>query len=359
MDQILLFLTIFCVSQLIWLILFLGLHHPNNLLAKLFIALSIGLASYLVLPFSMGVWQWGKVNYLLVAMSIASPGIIWLFCHAIFYTNKTIKWWHYSIVLSYVALSMIGVITSNFIDPHNGQLLTKTQITIYFTIPQVIKLTLLGHAMFLTLRDWRDDLIAGRRQYRAVFTAICAISAMVVVTFELWSNQPLANNLLISSIFALFLLTFTLINFNFKTGFMAATLNKSDTKKSVDVSANEQKKVQTQAVVHSLKKLMTIECFYKEHGLTVTLLAKKLNIPAYILRQVINQELDYSNFNHYLNEYRINAALIQLVANETKHLPIISIALDVGFRSLSTFNKAFKEQTGKTPTQYRQNTIQN
>jgi AraC-like DNA-binding protein len=43
----------------------------------------------------------------------------------------------------------------------------------------------------------------------------------------------------------------------------------------------------------------------------------------------------------------------QLVAPKTRHLPVLSIALDNGYRSLSPFNKAFKEIKGMTPTEYR------
>jgi AraC-like DNA-binding protein len=35
-------------------------------------------------------------------------------------------------------------------------------------------------------------------------------------------------------------------------------------------------------------------------------------------------------------------------------MPISSIALDVGFSSLSVFNKAFKERFGMTPSAWRQ-----
>ncbi len=58
-------------------------------------------------------------------------------------------------------------------------------------------------------------------------------------------------------------------------------------------------------------------------------------------------------FNQFLNKHRIQDACKQLVAPKTQHLPILSIALDVGFRSLSSFNKTFKEQMDKTPTEFR------
>jgi transcriptional regulator GlxA family with amidase domain len=54
--------------------------------------------------------------------------------------------------------------------------------------------------------------------------------------------------------------------------------------------------------------------------------------------------------NEYINELRIQEAMKKLQA---KNIKIIDIALSVGFESLSTFNRAFKNVTGVTPSEYR------
>jgi AraC-like DNA-binding protein len=54
--------------------------------------------------------------------------------------------------------------------------------------------------------------------------------------------------------------------------------------------------------------------------------------------------------NEYINELRIQEAMKKL---QTKNIKIIDIALSVGFESLSTFNRAFKNVTGITPSEYR------
>lgn len=76
------------------------------------------------------------------------------------------------------------------------------------------------------------------------------------------------------------------------------------------------------------------------------------------MRKQINQSLGYTNFNAFLNHYRVEAARKRLV--ETS-LPVLTIALDVGYGSIASFNRAFKEIAGVTPTAYRtqeQNTLQ-
>lgn len=52
----------------------------------------------------------------------------------------------------------------------------------------------------------------------------------------------------------------------------------------------------------------------------------------------------------YVRDRRIRAALWLL---RTEAAPISSIALDVGFNDLSTFNRHFRQITGDTPTRYR------
>jgi AraC family transcriptional regulator of adaptative response / methylphosphotriester-DNA alkyltransferase methyltransferase len=54
---------------------------------------------------------------------------------------------------------------------------------------------------------------------------------------------------------------------------------------------------------------------------------------------------------YYINELRINKASELLENTDAK---VLEIAYATGFRSLSSFYKCFKQQTGKTPIEYRE-----
>jgi len=95
------------------------------------------------------------------------------------------------------------------------------------------------------------------------------------------------------------------------------------------------------------------EKLYREEDFTIKRLATELNIKEYRLRRLINAHLGFRNFNQFVNQYRVAEVARLLVDPETQHLPVLSIALDMGYRSLSPFNKAFKEIKGLTPTEYR------
>ena len=94
---------------------------------------------------------------------------------------------------------------------------------------------------------------------------------------------------------------------------------------------------------------------YREAGLTISMLAKKLNLPEYRLRAFIHKQLGYRNFNAMLHQYRIEDASNALSEIENITVPVLTIALSVGYQSITPFNNAFREIKGMTPSEYRKN----
>jgi AraC-like DNA-binding protein len=89
---------------------------------------------------------------------------------------------------------------------------------------------------------------------------------------------------------------------------------------------------------------------YAREGLTLAQLAHQLDTSPAKLREAINENLGYRNFNDFLHHYRIDEAAQRLTAQD---LPILSIALDVGYGSTGPFNRAFKQLKGMTPSEFR------
>jgi AraC-like DNA-binding protein len=92
---------------------------------------------------------------------------------------------------------------------------------------------------------------------------------------------------------------------------------------------------------------------YREQGLGIGNLAKTLNVPEHQLRALINKGLGYRNFASFLNQYRLAEAKAALADPEQARTPILTIAMDVGYASLATFNRAFKSEEGITPSAFR------
>ncbi len=90
---------------------------------------------------------------------------------------------------------------------------------------------------------------------------------------------------------------------------------------------------------------------YLDQELTLVKISKDLNISSNYLSQIIN-----SNFNKgvsdFVNEYRIELAKKYLLDINRKNITIEAIGNEVGFKSKSSFNAAFKKLCGTTPSQY-------
>jgi AraC-like DNA-binding protein len=105
--------------------------------------------------------------------------------------------------------------------------------------------------------------------------------------------------------------------------------------------------------MEALRRLIAHDRIYREQDLSIASLSQKLDIPEYRLRRLINGQLGHRNFSAFVNGYRLAEAEAALRDPGQADVPILTIALDAGFGSIGPFNRAFKAQTGLTPTEYR------
>ena len=108
----------------------------------------------------------------------------------------------------------------------------------------------------------------------------------------------------------------------------------------------------TGQLFQKLKLHMSENKPYLEEDLSLNILASQLNITTNQLSQVINQSSS-SNFFNFINNYRVETAKEKLKDPAFAHYSILAIGFDSGFKSKSSFNKIFKDTTGKTPSDYQ------
>lgn len=84
-------------------------------------------------------------------------------------------------------------------------------------------------------------------------------------------------------------------------------------------------------------------------------LANELDMSAVHLSRLINTCSDH-NFSDYINSLRIQQAKELLNDDSFCRYTIVSIGLECGFNSRSTFYAAFKKFTSQTPSEYRDST---
>jgi AraC-like DNA-binding protein len=100
-----------------------------------------------------------------------------------------------------------------------------------------------------------------------------------------------------------------------------------------------------------IEALLKNEKAYEDAELSLTQMARQLKTNPSIISRVINQGFQ-SNFNDFINNYRIQAVKEKLKAGEQKTQTLLGIAFDCGFNSKATFNRAFKKATAISPKEW-------
>lgn len=101
----------------------------------------------------------------------------------------------------------------------------------------------------------------------------------------------------------------------------------------------------------NLLAYMDSEKPYLDPDLSLTDLARRLRTNPVVLSQIINAGTG-RNFNDFVNEYRVEAFKRQVRDPANAHLSFLGVALDCGFNSKATFNRAFRKFTGQSPGEF-------
>jgi AraC-like DNA-binding protein len=103
-------------------------------------------------------------------------------------------------------------------------------------------------------------------------------------------------------------------------------------------------------IARKIENLLALEKVYQEPAYSRADLARECGTSEAVLSRVINLHFQRS-FPQLMNEHRISDA--KRLLKETD-VSVRTVAEEVGFNSLATFNRVFKEMTGTTPGQFRQ-----
>ncbi|MBW1297689.1 tetratricopeptide repeat protein [Aquimarina litoralis] len=127
-----------------------------------------------------------------------------------------------------------------------------------------------------------------------------------------------------------------------------------------DKELNKTKKVAVHLEIEDQKarkildKLQELEdtCFYLSPDCNLYSTAKLLNTNTTYLSKALNETRKQS-FNQYINELRVNYALLKLKDDSVfRSYTIRAVAKELGYKSHTTFIKVFKSKTGVNPAYY-------
>ncbi|SDJ69629.1 helix-turn-helix transcriptional regulator [Microbulbifer yueqingensis] len=291
------------------------------------------------------------VDFLAVWPSLLVPGAFWLFAHSLCCDTEEFPRWGWLLIGLDIAINTLSI---SDVWRENWQQLDATA----YLLAQPLKLGLLAAGVITLLRQYQSDLVEARRNLRlALMIAIGGYMLVVVMAEFLFSYQPVPTGIPALHAFLASLLSLGACLWLLAPapGALAESLpraNEPMPAEDLESPAPAPMDEGQQRLAERLEAHMQAGG-YRHTGLTIRELAEQLGEREHVLRSLINRHLGYRNFNEFLNRYRIDEASARLADPQQAHLPVLTIALDIGYRSLSPFNAAFKRRHNQTPTEYR------
>jgi len=280
----------------------------------------------------------GAVRFL----DVGNIVFIWWLGLAIFQDDFNLRWPHWAVF----GFNLIAILPSRFSEI-SGEEYSHPVLNYGLDI---ITLGIMGHLAYVALKGRADDLIEPRRRFRLYFVLAMIIATLMAVLAE---NILIANHReTLSVLRCVIIFPLALAGVLWLTKFHP---------EKIVFEAMETKVRETPGIdprdrllLDHLNAAMDTDHIYTEPGLTIRTLAEKLRTPEHRLRVLINQGLGYRNFSAFLNSYRIEAVKAAFHDPENSRIPVLTIAMDVGFNSLAPFNRAFRDSEGMTPSAFRQ-----
>jgi AraC-like DNA-binding protein len=270
----------------------------------------------------------------------AIPALFWLFCHHAF--GETPK---LSPLLVFLAVyTVAGPLLAIWAPDH------MVADLFLHHVPSYAEYVLIGAGLWTVIEYWSTDLVSSRRRLRAV---VIVLSGLTILANVVSVNFGFGSLEIQRVIVAICLFGIAQQSLTVPKGLLFGVDQKKSPRviESEDAELHEPVDDKTLLQLERLHKLMQ-DGFYRTEKPTISGLSKAVSIPEYMVRSLINEHMGFRNFNDFVNEWRINDAKQQLITEPDK--PIMNIALDLGYRTLSSFNRAFKEREAMTPTQFRQ-----
>ena len=327
---------------------------PLTTINGLAAAMSIGGAAYMIVtaPFVPKYVLWWTLPFL-----AANPVVFWLWARAAFDDDFVVKRWH-----GVLWLIVVGIGFFIFLSWTTWPVLAKAGARSLSVMALVMALA----AAVQTVSTWGADLIAGRRRLRFAVLAATLLFIGLFSASDLMAISAASSGLSVSLLSAIGMLTiavlagwgaFQPVPVGSPVAAITAPPGAAATVTRIGPPADGDRDAIAPWLLRRLEHLMVVERTYRQEGLTIAVLAAKLDLPEYRLRQVINEGLGYRNFNAFLNRYRLDDAKAALADASQRDVPVLTIAIDAGFQSIGPFNRAFKAETGVTPTEFRRNAL--
>jgi AraC-like DNA-binding protein len=269
------------------------------------------------------------------------PLVFWLLSKSIFDD-------HFKMSVTFFTLMIVVLLVHyiSFFIWYNASLSENSKM-LTILIPKLLSFVFMALGVWEALRSRKFDLIDARLRFRYIFIIVTASvigATLIVESIGISSVTPEILPVIQKAVIMILSLIFIYYNLELNLSFFIRP--EKEKKREPENDSNSQ-------IASKIQKLLTEEKIYRTEGLTIGQLAETMNEQEYRVRRTINGQLGFRNFNDFLNQYRVQEACTILQDPQKFNLTILEIAYSLGYKSIGPFNKAFKDQTGLTPTVFR------
>ncbi|MBA4048764.1 MAG: hypothetical protein C0476_09515 [Sphingomonas sp.] len=328
-------LRLIAIGQLLLIALVICRGTAPRLIRAVTVSLLIGVSAYVTIATPIFLRLSGPLWATVQLFAQATPLLLWVFAHLLFERaiNRVALGGGLIVLLScWVCFALIDGSDARF------------WIAL---VQRVVSLVLVLHAIALAIRERGDDLIEKRRRLRVGFVIVVGLGAVMVLVVEMIFGFRHRD--------VLATLPQTIVIFMSVMGAGTALLQSDP-----DLLFDPAKPAPPAPTLTPSEQVLKAKLdaamaggIHRETGLTIGLLASRLVVPEHRLRALINQRMGHRNFAAFLNLHRIADARVMLADPTLVDLPILTIAMDLGYGSVAPFNRAFRDTLGQTPSDYR------
>ncbi|MGO4709736.1 helix-turn-helix domain-containing protein, partial [Chryseobacterium sp. 2TAF14] len=270
------------------------------------------------------------------------------------------------LMIAYFTISCVFIIL-NKVDHHLLDVYNSLSLILIF----IVNLYYPSKSILIARRD--KHFISDKNEYDVILRisgCILLMESLVVISKILLQFYPenieAVNFVLrIVSYFILLIICLLIIRKNFKTEninyFESDVKLKGDhhhiSKNTVNNTIDYEGKFKN--IWQKLDSLVSTKQLFRNCDLTLDQLALQTGINKYQISEMLNN-YKHKPFYRYINEYRIEyfKNSIELAIEKNENINFLSFAYEAGFKSKSSFNRYFKEITGKTPSEYYKELMQ-
>jgi len=309
--------------------------------AALFAPLALCLSSFLVNNTPTPALLPGSVAHMLSGFTVI---FLWWFCLSCFDGSFSLRGW---VLWTSVAWAAIAAADRGLLGPAIAGLeLSIGLVAMGFGI--------VAHIVWRLTAERSGDLIEKRRDARIIVAA--SLGGMLFVDLAAdalfgFSWRPLAFSM--TQNVTIFVFTLWLAGRLLTSRPDVLSFGMADSRTPLGRLRGDARGRCETELHRRLRSLMEVERIFLDPDLTFAQFVSRMGASERTVRNLVNRELGYDHFRAFLNHHRLAEARRLLEDRRRADDKLITIALDSGFASLPSFNRAFKAIEGRSPGEYR------